>query len=99
MAGFATSVESGETNFKLNDGVTAAQITQFVVSAYKDGELSELDGIAVTYPDWRLSIRSSNTEPLIRLNVEGATEKLVQQKNSELTERMLNIGASLATTR
>ena len=99
LAGFATSVESGETNFRLNDGITGAHITQSVVSAYKDGELSELDGIAVTYPDWRLSIRSSNTEPLIRLNVEGATETLVKEKNSELTERILNIGASLATTR
>ena len=96
LVGFATSVESGETNFRLNDGITGAQITQSIVSAYKDGELSELDGIAVTYPDWRLSIRSSNTEPLIRLNVEGATETLVKEKNKELTERILNVGASIS---
>lgn len=92
---YATSVESGETNFKLNDGVTADQITASIVSSYKDGECSRLDGIAVTYPDWRFSIRSSNTEPLLRLNVEGATEDLVKEKNNELAQHIMRLGASL----
>ena len=41
---------------------------------YSDGEIDYLDGITVAYPDWWFNVRKSNTEPLLRLNLEGMTE-------------------------
>jgi phosphomannomutase len=38
---------------------------------YADGQQQELDGLSVAYPDWHFNVRSSNTEPLIRLNLES----------------------------
>ena len=51
---------------------------------YPDGEFSNLDGIAISYPTWRLNVRTSNTEPLLRLNVEGDTDQLVQSKTNDI---------------
>jgi phosphomannomutase len=38
---------------------------------YSDGEITELDGVSVDYPDWHFNVRPSNTEPLLRLNLES----------------------------
>ena len=58
---------------------------------YSDGEIDELDGLSVEYPDWRFNVRLSNTEPLIRLNVETRNdEKLMQQKTEELLNFIRN---------
>ncbi len=62
------SFESGEFNYKVTN---AKEIMDSLKNDYSDGELSELDGVAISYPTWRFSIRTSNTEPLLRLNVEG----------------------------
>lgn len=52
---------------------------------YTDGINDELDGLSVEYPDWRFNIRMSNTEPLLRLNVESKNdEKLMTEKTKEL---------------
>ena len=52
---------------------------------YTGGINDELDGLSVEYPDWRFNIRMSNTEPLLRLNVESKNdEKLMHEKTNEL---------------
>ncbi|PKL82658.1 MAG: phosphomannomutase [Ignavibacteriae bacterium HGW-Ignavibacteriae-3] len=52
---------------------------------YSDGALNELDGVSIEYPDWRFNVRMSNTEPLLRLNVESKNdEKLMEKKTKEL---------------
>ena len=51
---------------------------------FKDGQQDELDGITVNYPDWWFNVRASNTEPLIRLNVEGDTKELMEKHRDEL---------------
>ena len=38
---------------------------------YSDGEVLWLDGVSVDYPDWHFNVRPSNTEPLLRLNLES----------------------------
>lgn len=44
-----------------------------------------LDGLSVEYPDWRFNLRMSNTEPIIRLNVETrGDQKLLEEKTNEL---------------
>ena len=88
-----TSIESGEYNFKFGDDVDMPQVMKELVSFYTQGTLSTLDGVAVDFPTWRFSIRTSNTEPLMRLNVEGDTAELVKEKLQELTGRILSQGA------
>ena len=51
---------------------------------YQDGELLELDGIAITYPDHRFSVRTSNTEPLLRLNLESLIKETTEKKFEEI---------------
>ena len=78
---YTRSYESGEFNFKVKDGKA---IIAAVKEKYKDGVLDEMDGIAVNYPTWRFSVRTSNTEPLLRLNVESYSKKETERKKSEL---------------
>ena len=67
----------------------------YIAEKYKDGTVSELDGLAVDYADWRFNIRSSNTEPLLRLNVEADNEQLMQQHFETLTQLIIESGASI----
>ena len=59
---------SGEVNSEVED---AASRIKAVESAYSDAEITELDGISVDYADWHFNVRSSNTEPLLRLCLES----------------------------
>jgi phosphomannomutase len=59
---------SGEINTEVADpGAKVEEIT----ARYADGEQGRLDGISVDYPDWHFNVRPSNTEPLLRLNLES----------------------------
>lgn len=89
------SHESGEYNFELPEGVTAEQIKNQITEEYKDGTVTTLDGIAIDFPEWRLSIRTSNTEPLLRLNIEGNTSELVRSKIVELRQKIEATGAHI----
>lgn len=51
---------------------------------YADGSQHELDGLKVDYPDWWFNVRPSNTEPLLRLNLEANTPELMEEKKVEL---------------
>lgn len=62
---------SGEINFVVPD---AAKTTAEVERQFADGDKDYTDGLSVAYPDWRFNLRSSNTEPLLRLNVEARNE-------------------------
>lgn len=77
------SHESGEINFTVSN---ASKIMSTLKESFKDGRLDELDGIAISYPDWRFSVRSSNTEPLLRLNVEALSKETMEEKKSELVD-------------
>ena len=51
-----------------------------------EGEVSHLDGISVTADDWHFNVRPSNTEPLLRLNLEARSEQLMEQKRDEVLD-------------
>ncbi len=72
---------SGEINSKVAD---VKPILAKIKAKYADGEMYELDGISVEYPDWHFNVRSSNTEPLLRLIVEAKNQALMEQKRDEL---------------
>ncbi len=77
------SHESGETNFRVKN---APEIIDALKKEYAEGELNELDGIAITFADWRLSVRTSNTEPLLRLNIEAEADGIVEDKKKKVIE-------------
>ncbi|MBR9700125.1 phosphomannomutase/phosphoglucomutase, partial [Candidatus Woesearchaeota archaeon] len=62
---------SGEINSKVSD--KDAKMKE-LVSKYKDGNVSYLDGIKIVFDDWWFNVRPSNTEPLLRLNLEATSE-------------------------
>lgn len=72
---------SGEINTEVKD--QEGKIAE-LKSKYSDAKQSELDGISVEYPDWRFNVRPSNTEPLLRLNVEAKDKKTMEAKRDEL---------------
>ncbi len=72
---------SGEINSEVKD--KDAIITK-LKEKYSDGTLTELDGIKIDYPQWWFNVRASNTEPVLRLNCEAKTKKMMEQKRDEL---------------
>lgn len=52
---------------------------------YADGQQDELDGLTVTYPDWWMNVRPSNTEPLLRLTIEANVPEILDIKLKEIT--------------
>jgi phosphomannomutase len=73
---------SGEINSTIPE---PALMIEKLKEKYSDGILDELDGVSIEYPNWRFNVRMSNTEPLLRLNVESKRdEKLMQKKTNEL---------------
>ena len=73
---------SGEINTHVNSDPKA--ILQKIKDSYRDGKLLELDGISVEYKDWWFNVRCSNTEPLVRLNLEAKTLQRMEEKRAEL---------------
>lgn len=72
---------SGEINSEVHDkDAVLAKLRK----RYANGAQHELDGLKVEYPDWWFNVRPSNTEPLLRLNLEATTEALMQEKQTEL---------------
>ncbi len=76
---------SGELNFTVPNG---AAIVQKVKADYSEGQLTDIDGIRIDFPDWWFNLRVSNTEPLLRLVVEAATEDGLEARKKELIEKI-----------
>ena len=55
-----------------------------LATAYADGVIEWIDGISVTYPTWHMNVRASNTEPLIRLNLEATTREEMERRRDEV---------------
>jgi len=81
LAGIQKYFFSGEINFTVPNG---REILEKVKGDYRGGELTDLDGIRVDFPDWWFNLRVSNTEPLLRLVVEASTHDELEQKAAEL---------------
>jgi len=55
-----------------------------IEARYRGAKIFKLDGISVEYPDWHFNVRPSNTEPLLRLNLEAQTAALMEQKRDDV---------------
>src|SRR4051794_25986684 len=73
---------SGEINSEVADQDAKMQE---IAERYSDGEISWLDGVSVDYPEWHFNVRPSNTEPLLRLNLESLVSRdHMEQKRDEV---------------
>jgi phosphomannomutase len=72
---------SGEINSKVDD--TAAALAR-IEARFKDARIERLDGISVDYDDWHFNVRPSNTEPLLRLNLEAYSDAEMQRRRDEV---------------
>jgi phosphomannomutase len=84
LSPFRTYFDSGEINSRVDD--QHAKIDE-IAAALSDGRQDRLDGLTVDYDDWWFNVRPSNTEPLLRLNVEAVTPELLAEK----TETVLHL--------
>ncbi|MBM3256426.1 MAG: phosphomannomutase/phosphoglucomutase [Candidatus Moranbacteria bacterium] len=72
---------SGEINFQAEN---KDEILKKLKKKYGDAKFEEIDGLSIEYPNWRFNVRKSNTEPLLRLNIETRSQKLLEDKKEEL---------------
>jgi phosphomannomutase len=74
-------VASGEINSRVAD---PRRVLEVLAGRYADGRQSRLDGLSVDYPQWWFNVRMSNTEPLVRLNLEAPTEAEMARHRDEI---------------
>jgi phosphomannomutase len=74
---------SGEINSTVSD--QEGKLAE-IAERYADGRISRLDGISVDYDTWHFNVRPSNTEPLLRLNLEGSTKEEMETRTEELLQ-------------
>ncbi len=72
----------GELNFTVSN---KDEVINLAEKKYYDGKIEHIDGLSVEYSDWRFNLRKSNTESLLRLNIEAKSQKLMEEKTAEIT--------------
>lgn len=60
------------------------EVVDLLKNTYKDGKVILIDGVTVEYSDWRFNLRSSRTEPILRLNISGISQKTVDENLSKI---------------
>jgi phosphomannomutase len=73
---------TGELNTRVSD--VDAKLEEIEERFGKEGRVSHLDGISIEADDWHMNVRPSNTEPLLRLNLEARTPELMERKRDEV---------------
>lgn len=81
VAPFQKYFQTEEINMKVEN---ADETIEKVREKYSDGKLITIDGILIDYGDWWLSLRKSNTEPLVRLRIEAKEKALLEEKRKEV---------------
>jgi phosphomannomutase len=76
---------SGEINFRVADKKVKMDELE---NKYKNGQVDHLDGVTVCFKEWWFNCRPSNTEPLLRLNIEARTKEMLGQKLSEIIDHL-----------
>ncbi|MGE5361981.1 MAG: phosphomannomutase/phosphoglucomutase [Bacteroidales bacterium] len=75
---------SGEINTKVASMAVVDDKLDGLAAQYGNGNTYRMDGVSVEYDDWHFNVRPSNTEPLLRLNLEAVTPQLMEQKRDEV---------------
>jgi phosphomannomutase len=75
---------SGEINTRVTDMDTVQRKLDMLMAHYTDARVYSLDGVSAEFPDWHFNVRASNTEPMLRLNLEGTSQELMELKRDEV---------------
>jgi phosphomannomutase len=81
---------SGEINSRVAD---IDKVLAAIEAEHSAGEISKLDGLLVRYPEWWFNLRPSNTEPVLRLNLEADTPERMASERDALLARIQELGA------
>lgn len=79
---------SGEINTRVK-GDPQAKMKE-LAKTFGDAEVTWFDGVSVEYEDWHFNVRPSNTEPLLRLNLEATSQALMEEKRDQVLEIIRN---------
>ena len=77
---------SGEINTKVASMDVANRKIEELKRIYAKANPYDLDGVSAEFPDWHFNVRQSNTEPLLRLNLEGLTPEIMEKRRDEVLE-------------
>lgn len=75
---------SGEINTKVASMAAINTKLDLLAKEYAHGNVYTIDGVSAEFPDWHFNVRASNTEPLIRLNLEGLTPEIMERRRDEV---------------
>jgi phosphomannomutase len=75
---------SGEINTRVSDMGVAQEKMDGLAAMYTEGRVYTMDGVSAEFDDWHFNVRASNTEPLLRLNLEAETPDKMEQKRDEV---------------
>jgi phosphomannomutase len=75
---------SGEINTRVSSMQVAQEKMDMLAAQYTEGRVYTLDGVSAEFHDWHFNVRASNTEPLLRLNLEAVTEGQMEDKRDEV---------------
>jgi phosphomannomutase len=74
---------TGEINLEVKD---SQKIIKILENKFSDAKIDNFDGVTIDYPDWWFNLRASNTEPVVRLNIEANSQNLLEAKKKEIIE-------------
>ena len=77
---------SGEINTKVSSMAVVPEKIERLAKAFGHGHVYRLDGISVEFDDWHFNVRASNTEPLLRLNLEGLTPEIMERRRDQVLD-------------
>ncbi|MFQ5492791.1 MAG: alpha-glucan family phosphorylase [Candidatus Dojkabacteria bacterium] len=86
---------SGEMNFLINGEVDPNSIYEALKEAFRRGKYSDPDGLVMEFDSWRLNARPSNTEPIMRVNVEAVSQSMLDKMVLKVHEEMSKFGRAL----
>jgi phosphomannomutase len=89
LAPFRRYHASGEINSRVTDPPATIET---IAEAFSTGRADRTDGLTVEFDDWWFNVRPSNTEPLLRLNVEATTEELLRARTAEVLDLIRDEG-------
>ncbi len=80
---------SGEINSTVKDILSTIADIEKAYASLPNAQVSKIDGLSIDFPDWRFNLRGSNTEPVLRLNVESrGNATLMKEKTEELLKKI-----------
>jgi phosphomannomutase len=77
---------SGEINTKVSDMSLVQKKLDGLAARYTGGAAYTIDGFSAEFPEWHFNVRGSNTEPMLRLNLEATTQRTMEEKRDEVLE-------------